>query len=1069
MIELKNISKSYKMGSFEQRALDDVSISFRDNEFVAVLGPSGSGKTTLLNILGGLDRSDSGDIVINGTSTKRYKSSDWDTYRNHRIGFIFQSYNLIPHQTILSNVELALTLSGVSRVERRARAAEALEKVGLGDHINKKPNQLSGGQMQRVAIARALVNDPDIVLADEPTGALDTTTGTQVMDLLSEIANDRLVIMVTHNPELAESYATRIVRLSDGQISDDSNPLVSDGVSENSVLAAALIAGEPVVSDAATASFEGATQRKRERKASMSFLTALSLSFNNLMTKKGRTFLTAFAGSIGIIGIAAILALSNGVNEYIAKVEEDTLSSYPLTISKSSYDVTSLITGTSTATTVKSDTSTGDISTTVIPEKTVLSDMFAKIKSNDLSSFKTYLDSGQSGIEQYVNTIRYGYGITPQIYGSDTSDGVVQLNPSSFSKMTSTSMSSSSAFDSLFSSSSFEEMIDDQDLLDSQYDVVTGRWPESYDECVLVLGKSGTLSDFTLYNLGVLDPEELESLMKKVMKSEKVDIPDTVASFTYNDAMNLTFKVVPSCDDYKLNAEYGTWTDMSDDEEYMLQQVNNGTTLKVVGVVRPNSTTSTVALSQGIAYTHGLITHLMSQAAASPIVQQQKANPEIDVFTGKTFDELQSGQVGSLDFGSMISVDQDAIRNAFSFDTSALDTSSSNVDTSSLMDVPAMTTMLSNIPSPDFSSLNNTSLTTDQLAAVNKIESNLVSGFITYWFSRHPGETISATTNINPDLETYLVTDGVQKQINQIVFITGQASASQVQNILRSYMANTFMPYLQNMMAQTVQQMADVMVTSMQQSMNSLVSSMGNAISLDTSVFASAIHFNMDQGDLTSLLTNYMNASELTYDNNISKLGYAEEGNPESISIYPKDFADKGHVLTVIDAYNQQMQDEGKTDQVISYTDIMGSLISSVTDIVNMISLVLIAFVSISLVVSSIMIGIITYISVLERKKEIGILRAMGASKRNIGNVFNAETIIEGLIAGVFAIVVVLAASIPVNMIVLNLFQVSNIMTLPWTSAVALIGISVVLTLVAGLIPSSAASRRDPVEALRSE
>lgn len=1069
MIEVKNIRRSYKTGSFVQRALDGVSISFRENEFVAVLGPSGSGKTTLLNILGGLDHADDGDIVINGVSTKQYKSGDWDTYRNHRIGFIFQSYNLIPHQSILSNVELALTLSGVSRAERRTRAAEALRQVGLGDHMNKKPNQLSGGQMQRVAIARALVNDPDIVLADEPTGALDTETGIQVMNLLSEIAKDRLVIMVTHNPDLAESYATRVVRLSDGRITDDSDP-----VPTNAVVAAA-----PVSESGPS---------KKHRKASMSFLTALSLSFNNLMTKKGRTFMTAFAGSIGIIGIAAILALSNGVNGYIAKVEQDTLSSYPLTIAKSSYDLSSLLTGDSGSGDSSNGASSGGSSSDsqasgsdLIPESTKVSDMFAQIKSNDLSSFKSYIENGGSNISEYADTIKYDYGIVPQIYEADTSKGAVQLNPSAFDQMTTSSMTSSSAFgsSSLTSSSAFSEMIDDQSLLDSQYNVVAGRWPDSYDECVLVLGKDGTVSDYTLYGMGILDPSQLTDMSDKAMKGEKVDVPDADTAFSYDDALNTTFSVVDSCNLYRYNADYKTWADMSQDSDYMTQQVQNGTKLKVVGVVQPDATTSSPALTSGIAYTHGLTDHLMQDADSSDIVKQQKENPSVDVFTGKTFDELKSEQDKGLDMSSMFSIDQDALANAFKFDSSALnlDTSSLNIDSSSLsgsLDASSLSSMLANMPMPDASSMaGSTSLTPEQETAVNKIAANLVSGFIPYWYAQHPGGTISQTTDISPDVQTYLASSAVQVEMMQMAAVVGQASATQMQSALQSYMTNTFQPYMQNVMQQMVQQMATAMASSMQQSMQSLSSglaaNMGNAMSVDTDAFASAIHFNMTQQDMTSLLSNYANADKLTYDNNMTKLGYAEEDDPQSIDIYPKDFASKDKVLGIIDDYNHQMQDQGKDDQVISYTDIMGTLMSSVTSIVNMISYVLIAFVSISLVVSSIMIGIITYISVLERKKEIGILRAMGASKRNIANVFNAETFIEGLIAGVFAIVVVLAVSVPVNIVVLNLYRVSDIMSLPWEAAVVLIGISVLLTFVAGLIPSSAASRRDPVEALRSE
>ena len=1092
MIELKDISKSYVTGTFVQKALDDVSITFRESEFVAVLGPSGSGKTTLLNILGGLDHADEGDIVINGISTKQYRSSDWDTYRNHRIGFIFQSYNLIPHQTILSNVELALTLAGVDRVERRNRSLKALEDVGLGEHADKRPSQLSGGQMQRVAIARALVNDPDIVLADEPTGALDTETGVQVMDILAGVARDRLVIMVTHNPELAQAYATRIVRLADGRITDDSNAVSREEQ-------ASLVGETPVEEVSADATTElpapvPSPEKGRKKRASMNFATALSLSFNNLMTKKGRTFLTAFAGSIGIIGIAAILALSNGVNNYIAKVEEDTLSSYPLSITKSSTDLSGLLGSTSTAGDTNSDSGTSMGSTTkqaadsgTIPESTILSDMFAQIKSNDLSSFKTYLESGQSDIDDYVSTITYDYGITPQIYKADTSSGVVQLNPST---VTSSSSATASAAESLGftmgSSGSFEEMLDDQDLLDSQYDVIAGRWPSSYDECVLVLGRNGTISDYTLYNIGILNPNDLQQMLDEVSSSERVEVPDANVNLSYDDALALSFKVVDSSSLYSYNSESGTWTDMTDNTDYMTQAIASGIDLKVVGVIRPNDTTDSAALKQGVAYTHALTTRLMDDAASSEIVRQQVANPDVDVFTGKTFEELQSQNGGQLDMSSLFTIDEDALASAFSIDTSSIE-NAANIDASDLsssMDTSSLSSLLANMPMPTFSDVNatlsktvsgNANLTEEQQKQVSTLSNRLMMGFMT-WLAQNGG--LTEDTDFSAKFQEYLASStDARGQVQAIAAIVGQATTTQMQEQVESaietsmqnYMTNTFTPYLQNVMQQMVSQMASSMAETLQSSMGSISDAMGNAVSIDPDAFANAIQFNMTQEDLTSLLTNYMNADKLTYDNNLTKLGYALASNPSSINIYPTDFDSKEHVLDIIADYNQQMTDQGKDDQVISYSDIMGTLISNVTDIVNMISLVLIAFVSISLVVSSIMIGIITYISVLERKKEIGILRAMGASKRNIANVFNAETVIEGLIAGVFAIVVVLIVSVPVNAYVLGRYHVDTIMSLPWTSAFALIGISVLLTFVAGLIPSTAASRRDPVEALRSE
>lgn len=961
--------------------------------------------------------------------------------------------------------------------------------------------------MQRVAIARALVNDPDIVLADEPTGALDTETGEQVMGLLAEIAKDRLVIMVTHNPALAQEYATRIVRLKDGRITDDSDPFVptaddlatatgrmpANGAEELSddteelhttsddtvELPADADNTEELPADSTTplqpdamhgdkddtadAAQDDGSKAGHKRKASMSFLTALSLSFSNLMTKKGRTILTAVAGSMGIFGIAAILALSNGVNNYIAKVEQDTLSSYPLSIEKTSYNLTNLFTENSSNNNANTSDTSSDSSSGVINEKTMISDMFADIKNNDLSSFKSYIESGQSNINDYVTTIQYDYGITPQIYESNTSDGIVRLNPSSISDLMGSSSSTSSSSSSMMSTNVFQEMLNDQDLLDEQYDVKVGRWAENYDECVLVLSKNGSISDYTLYNIGVLNPADLRDMAQKAMNSEKVDTPNTNVNYTYDDALNTTFKVVNSCNLYRHNSDHDTWTDMSNDTDYMTQQVNDGTTMKVVGVVQPKQTTSSPALSQGIAYSTSLTKHLMTEASQSDIVKQQLSNHDVDVFTGKTFDELQDSQNNSLDMSSMFTIDENALSSAFSFDMGSGDTSAS----ASGMDMSSVdvSSMFSNMPLPDFSSAT-MNLSSEQRSQIDSISNQLVTGFFAYYFAQHPGQTISSSTDLSADIEGYLSTSTAQTLMEGVAGIGASATSTQVQTIMQDYMSNTLVPYLEQAMKNMVSQMASAMATSMQQS---VAAASGSGISVDSNAFANAIQFNMTQDDLTSLLTNYATSNKLTYDNNISTLGYAEESNPASIKIYPTDFEDKEKVLTIIDDYNQQMKDQGKEDQVISYTDIMGTLISSVTTIVNMISMVLIAFVSISLVVSSIMIGIITYISVLERKKEIGILRAMGASKRNIANVFNAETVIEGLIAGVIAVVAVWLLSIPVNIIVLNTHNVAHIMSLSWISALVLIGISVLLTFIAGLIPSQAAARRDPVEALRSE
>ena len=1082
MLELKDICKKYVTSSFTQIALDHVSLAFRDNEFVAILGPSGSGKTTTLNIIGGLDHFDSGDLVIDGISTKCYKDRDWDTYRNNRIGFVFQSYNLIPHQTILENVELALTLSGVGRAERKRRAKEALERVGLGQHVDKRPSQLSGGQMQRVAIARALINDPEILLADEPTGALDSTTSVQVMDLLKEVAKDRLVIMVTHNPELAERYATRIVRLADGRITNDSNP------------------------------FDPATAPRREakppRRTSMSFLTALGLSFRNLMTKKGRTAMTAFAGSIGIIGIAAILALSNGVNEYIAKVEEDTLSSYPLSITKQSYDMSGML-GESAPTDASSADASSDGSgsspqavseTDAIPQFTLLKDMFASVKSNDLKSLKSYLDSGDAGIGDKINAIQYDYGVTPLVYSADATGDPVKLSPSALTTAMSGGASQTAMAGTMAGTSSiFNEMIDNQDLLAQQYDVVAGRWASAPDEAILVLNRNGGVSDYTLYSIGVLDPSELTRMVEATMTaSGNVDVPDNDVTFTYEDALNKSFKVLSPSETYRANAETGGWTDMSDDAEFMAQKVADGLDLKIVGVVRPNETADSNALSAGVAYTHGLTEELMARAASSDIVRQQLADPNTDVFTGKSFDELQDEAKKGVDLGSLFSVDQAKLRSAFTFDTSKLggvdlsgiDMSGVSIDPAAISSSLDVSALVAGAPAPDFSPIFgdadgniDPALTADQIGQIVRLAGQLTQGFVTWW-GQNGTTTDPSDPNFNAivgeKFKEYLQTDGAQEILAQISAIAGPELAQRVQQIATDYVQNQLAPYLQDFFSKFAEQVSASVSAQLQASMRQVMAQVADqvgtslanlqsAFSVDASAFKSAISFNMGAEDLTSLMSNYANASRLTYDNNLTTLGYADADDPISISIYPKDFTAKEDVLASIDAYNERARAAGEDDHVIGYTDYMGIIMGSVTDIVNMISLVLIAFVSISLVVSSIMIGIITYISVLERKKEIGILRAIGASKGNVKSVFNAETFIEGLISGVFAILVVVVVSFPVNAYVLKTHQVPNIMSLPWTSALVLIGISVLLTLIAGLIPASSASRRDPVEALRSE
>ena len=1099
MLELRNISKKYVTQSFTQVALDDVSLSFRDNEFVAVLGPSGSGKTTMLNVVGGLDHFDSGDLLIDGISTKDFRDRDWDAYRNNRIGFVFQSYNLIPHQTILENVELALTLTGVGRAERRRRAVEALGRVGLAQHVDKRPAQLSGGQMQRVAIARALINDPEIVLADEPTGALDSTTSVQVMDLLKEVAQDRLVIMVTHNPELAHRYATRIVTLADGRITDDSD------------------------------SFDVASAPRRDakptRRTSMSFLTALGLSARNLMTKKGRTAMTAFAGSIGIIGIAAILALSNGVNEYIAKVEEDTLSSYPLTIAKQSYDMSEMLDGHASgadgAALGADGAAAQDASGTdaKIPVVTALKDMFASVKSNDMRSFKEFLDAGGDGIDEDVNAIQYDYGVAPIIYREAADGGdPVKLVPNSMTQAMSGGASSAATAGTMMTGTEvFNEMIDDQALLDSQYDVVAGRWAEAPDEAVLVLSSRGTVGDYTLYSIGALDINELNDLVSSAMSADgEVQTPETDADFTYDDALSCTFKVLSPSDVYRKNDETGGWTDMSDDAEFMAGKVKDGLDLRIVGVVKPNGTGNSTALSPGVAYTHGLTSELMARAAGSQIVQQQLADPDTDVFTGKSFDELQEDAKKGFDLQSMFSVDEDAMRSAFHFDTSALAglSSAGNIDMSGLdlsgIDMSGLdidlsgigadldfSDILANAPAPDFSGIfDGLELTPEQMRQGAALAKQLLSDFLSSDEFKGLGEDVKDADKLAAAFKVYLTENPkAQEILKALGDLGGNALAERIQKALSDYVDNSLAPYLRSVMDEVIKRVGDEIsaavsaqvkaglaqafdqaATQMDAAMADAASQMAtslaslqDAFSVDGAAFASAIHFNMDASDLASLMSSYANASRLTFDNNLSTLGYADEADPQSVKIYPKDFDAKERVLGHIDAYNDQAKAAGDDERTIVYTDYMGVIMGSVTDIVNMISMVLIAFVSISLVVSSIMIGIITYISVLERKKEIGILRAIGASKRNVANVFNAETFIEGLISGVFAILVVVLVSLPVNDLILRLKGVPNIMSLPWEAALVLICISVALTVVAGLLPARSASKKDPVEALRSE
>ena len=1043
MLQLRNIRKAYTTGSFTQTALDDVSISFRDSEFVAILGPSGSGKTTLLNIIGGLDHYDTGDLVIDGISTKEYKDRDWDTFRNNRIGFVFQAYNLIPHQTILANVELALTLSGVSRAERRTRALDALRKVGLGDHVDKKPSQLSGGQMQRVAIARALINDPEILLADEPTGALDSKTSVQIMDLLTEIANDRLVIMVTHNPELAEQYATRIVNLADGVIRSDSDPF--DPASEDM-----------------------RASKKQVRRTSMSFLTALSLSWNNLLTKKGRTLMTAFAGSIGIIGIAAILSLANGVNSYIANVEEETLSEYPLSIEDQGFDMTSLMTmgmgaqGSSSGSgdsqdAGQADGTSNDANGGTVGESKMVTGMFGSIGSNDLASLKEYLDNGDSGIDQYVNSIEYGYSITPQLFSSDTEDSVRQVNPDkSFSSIGFGSATSTNGImSSMMSTNVFYEMPSDPDLYQDQYDVVAGTWPQSYSDVVLVLTPNGKVSDFMLYTMGLRDHSELDDMVRAFANEEEVNAPDDYMTLTYDQLMGVTFKLVADTDYYQYDSDYHVWKNKSDDADYMRDLVNSGEDVHICGIVKPKAGAKITSLQTGFYYTSDMVSRIIDEAADSQIVKDQLADSATNVFTGKSFAEEADAEDSSFDMSSLFTIDGNKLQAAFQIDPDALSVDMSSLDLSgAAIDLPAA-------PEMDPSEFQVSGQPTINKEAAAALMATVEKDYFAY-YSEQVQQGKPA-----PSFNEYFVTERAQKLVSDAlpgIIDTSEMQAELAQKI-QAYLQATMSSY----MNQVVSAMQMQMQAAMTQVMGQLSANMATAMHVDESAFADAFQMNMDEKELTELMMSLMSSETTSFDGNLNKLGYADYAKPASIDIYPKDFESKQSVIDILDGYNDKMKAEGEDDKAVSYTDIVGALMSSVTTIVNMISYVLVAFVAISLVVSSIMIGVITYISVLERKKEIGILRSIGASKGDIGRVFNAETVIVGLVAGLIGIGVTALGCIPANAIVYALFDVPNVAILPWQAAVILVAISVFLTFLSGLIPSSAASRKDPVEALRSE
>ena len=1053
MLQVNNIRKSYTTGDFTQVALDDVSLTLRDNEFVAILGPSGSGKTTLLNIIGGLDHYDSGDLIIDGISTKQYKDRDWDTYRNNRIGFVFQSYNLIPHQTVLANVEMALTLSGVGKAERKERAIAALQRVGLGDHIHKRPNQMSGGQMQRVAIARALINDPEILLADEPTGALDTKTSVQIMDLLTEIAKDRLVVMVTHNPELAKQYANRIITLTDGHILGDTNPYVP-----------------------ASEDFRAST--KKVRKASMSFLTALSLSFNNLMTKKGRTIMTAFAGSIGIIGIAAILALANGVNSYIASVEEDTLSEYPLQISSAGYNLSSMVGNESNSSSSSSSSASASASTSAPsrPEDSVrvnrtMTAMVNRVASNDLASLKVFLESDECDVDNYAKSVEYRYGVTPLIYNSDTSGNLHQANPNNvveqiYGAQAAAYMSSSS----MFGTDIFKELPANEGLYKSQYDILTGRWPEKADELVLVTSPYGSITDMMAYLMALRDPDELATVIKEFMNGDNEDISlDRGESYyTYDQLMGTTFKLVNPTDCYQYNSANSVWLDKRDDEDYMRNLIDNATTLNIVGIVKANPDANATMLGAGLYYTSDLAQATVSYAANSEIVKQQLADPEVDVFSGNRFDEPK--KKSSMNSGSLFSFNPDALYSAFSFDPSAisLDPSKFKIDWSSI-DLGLSDIDFSDMPQPGDFGLSGISVDPAALQlSIQNLFTNMYQGFFAAMAAdpvTYPATAAGFQAFLASPQGQAILAAGMAEIQNTFTYTGTPEDLTAYFNALREY----FSAKMTTVIDTVTKNLSDQVSALIAANMNEIMAQMGSGLKIDPNAFSRAFSFNLDETALTELMTSMSTRDTASYEKNLSTLGYANFDTPKGINIYPIDFNAKQSILDILDAYNQRMQDNDEKDKVISYTDIVGTLMNSVTTIVDSLTAVLIAFVAISLVVSSIMIGIITYISVLERKKEIGILRALGASKGNISQVFNAETIIVGFLAGLIGVGITAIACFPVSALVLDVYDVPNVMQLPVSAGIILILISVLLTFIGGLIPARSASHKDPVEALRSE
>ena len=1105
MLQIKGISKQYKTGDLVQIALNRVSLNFRDNEFVSILGPSGSGKTTLLNIIGGLDRYDKGDLIINNVSTKKYKDRDWDSYRNHTVGFVFQSYNLIPHQSVLANVELALTISGISKKARKRRALAALAKVGLKEQAHKKPNQMSGGQMQRVAIARALVNDPDILLADEPTGALDTHTSVQVMELLKEVAKDRLVIMVTHNPELAEQYSTRIVNLRDGEIQGDTNPFEVN---------------------------ESKLEKPKHRnlgKSSMSMLTAFSLSLNNLLTKKGRTFLTSFAGSIGIIGIAMILSLSTGFQNYVDKIQEDTLTSYPLSVQSETADMTAMLMGAS------DDDEDEKGKENVVKEQQNVAEMFGAVGRNDLKSFKKYLDDNKSKVDEMVSLTRYSYAVSPTIYTRNAEKELVLLNPSDFIAAL---MGSSS---SLMSGgiTIFSELVDNQEMVDEQYEIIQGKFPKEYNEIMLVLPDEHTISDMLLYGVAIRDQDELEDMIGKIIEGEKVENKNEPLEMTYEELMNIELKLVNSADTYKYNSKYDIYEDMTDDDKFMDNVYDNALDLKVVGIAKPKSDGGFGG--SGVLYTRNLTKYVIDTASKSEIVQKQLANEDVNVFSGKKFDDEEKN--AGLDFEDMISIDEDMLKEAFGGNINEKDIE--NMTKGYITEISGAIT--ANTQGAHKAFLDNLSTITKNILN-DYIEENQVAGMAFLKLSDVekvvkdglakdknktilaameatyviPQDTFSQMYNgiITAFLQQYVsmmgtsgglggsgaggmmppvgnitmpqggntvgntvgnVTVGNTTAGNTVGSVTPPSSGNQtedksaplfsaaVDSIVKAFVEQDMI--ITNTeeiaVAMTEATMQKTILTKVGELTVKLMETMGKAFNVDADKMAKAFKFEMNEDEMRRLFQSLSTTSVENAETNLLSLGYQDMEAPTTISFYFEDFESKEKFIDFIESYNDKMEKEDE-EKVIKYSDITGLLMSSVKTIVDSVSYVLIAFVSISLVVSSIMIGIITYISVLERTKEIGVLRAIGASKKNISSIFNAETFIVGLFSGLIGIGTTLLLLIPTNMII-HAVNEDIVAVLPFEGGTILVILSVILTLIGGIIPSRAAAKKDPVLALRSE